>query len=78
MGAHEARLGLRQEAVVCVTIVIMRFRSHVVIRIDKLSRKTLERIAKMEDDSVARVIRRAISEYLHRYERKHKKRELKP
>jgi len=50
----------------------MRLRSHLVIRIDKISRKTLERIAKREDDSVARVIRRAIAEYLQRYERKKK------
>ena len=44
----------------------MRLREHVVLRIDSKSRKALERIAKREDDSIARIIRRAISEFLER------------
>jgi len=48
----------------------MRLREHVVLRIDSKSRKALERIAKREDDSVARVIRRAIAEFLKRSESK--------
>ena len=51
----------------------MRLREHVVIRIDSESRKALERIAKREDDSVARVIRRAIAEFLKRQNVKRKK-----
>jgi len=47
-------------------ILSMRLREHVVLRIDSKSRKALERIAKREDDSVARVIRRAIAEFLKR------------
>jgi predicted transcriptional regulator len=48
----------------------MWLREHVVVRIDSKSRKALERIAKREDDSVARVIRRAIAEFLKRSEGK--------
>ena len=36
------------------------------LRIDTKSLTTLQRIAKREDDSVARIIRRAISEFLER------------
>jgi predicted transcriptional regulator len=44
----------------------MRLREHLVLRIDSDTRKALERIAKQEDDSVARVIRRAIADFLKR------------
>ena len=44
----------------------MRLRKHIVLRIDEDSLKAVQRIAKREDDSVARVIRRAIFEFLKR------------
>ena len=49
-----------------ICALTMRLREHLVLRIDSATRKALERIAKAEDDSVARVIRRAISEFLKR------------
>lgn len=47
-----------------------RLRNHVVVRIDERTRKALERIAKREDDPVARIIRRAIAEFLKRQKKK--------
>ena len=44
----------------------MRLREHVVLRIDSKTRKALQRIAKRDDDSVARIIRRAVTEFLKR------------
>jgi ribbon-helix-helix CopG family protein len=51
-------------------VFYMRLREHVVLRIDSKSRKALERIAKREDDSVARIIRRAIATFLKRHKAK--------
>lgn len=44
----------------------MRLREHIVLRVDSETRKALQRIARLEDDSVARVIRRAIADFLKR------------
>ena len=49
-----------------------RLRKHVALRIDADSMKQLEKIAKREDDPVARIIRRAIAEFLERQNRKRK------
>jgi len=40
--------------------VAMRLRKHIVLRIDEKSLTAVQRIAKQEDESVARIIRRAI------------------
>lgn len=47
--------------------LFMRLREHVVLRIDAKSLKVLSRIAKQQDDSVSRIIRRAITEFLERH-----------
>jgi predicted transcriptional regulator len=48
----------------------MRLRKHIVLRIDEKSLKAVQRIAKQEDESVARIIRRAIVAFVERYKRK--------
>ena len=53
----------------CYTLA-MRLREHVVVRIDAKSLKAIQRIAKQEDESVARIIRRAISAFLERHKGK--------
>ena len=53
----------------CYTLA-MRLRKHIVLRIDEKSLKAVQRIAKQEDESVARIIRRAIVAFVERYKRK--------
>ena len=53
----------------CYNLVV-RLRKHIVLRIDEKSLKAVQRIAKQEDESVARIIRRAIASFVREHKRK--------
>jgi len=48
----------------------MRLRKHIVLRIDEENLKAVQRIAKKEDESVARIIRRAIVAFVNEHKRR--------
>ena len=64
---------LVHEVSTCTTNVYnstMRLRKHIVLRIDEKSLAAVQRIAKKEDESVARIIRRAIVAFVDQHKKR--------